>query len=44
MEKIPAVGGVSRGGEDSRAVDDLVLYMVVLWQSQGVAAVISMEN
>lgn len=44
MDKVPAVGGVSRGGEDSRTVDDLVLHMVVLWQSQGAAAVISMEN
>lgn len=42
--KVPAVRGVSRGGEDSRAVDDLVLHMVALGQSQWGVAIASMQN
>lgn len=42
--KVPAVRGVSRGREDGGAAEDLVLHMVVLWQSQGVVAVASMQS
>lgn len=42
--KEPAVRCVSRGGEDRRGVDDLILHMVVLWQSQGGVAIASMQN
>lgn len=44
MCKLPAVRGVSRGGEDCWAVDDLVLHVVALGQSQGVGAMTSMQN
>lgn len=42
--KLPAVRGVSRGGEDSGGVDKLVLHMVVLGQSQRGIGMPSMKN
>lgn len=44
MWKVPAVRGVSGGGKDSWTVDDLILHMVVLGQSQWGAAIAPVQN
>ncbi len=42
--KVPAVRCVSRGREDWWAADHLVLHVVVLGQSQGAAAITTMQS
>lgn len=44
MCPVPGDGGVSGGGEDRGAVDDLVLHMVVLVQPQLSAAVAPVQH